>query len=155
MSQGAKSGVGSNFGLAWLLLCLSLGLHIWDEAAHNFLPYFNAAVLTIWAHFQWLPRMDMEFRPWLIRVTAVTVVLLLLTPFAYRNARWIRPLAYLFAGLQLLNGLGHILETILGHSVPSVAFDGPSPGFYTAPLLVVFSLFLFWSLRKSRVQTAP
>jgi hypothetical protein len=151
MSPEGKNGARNNFGLAWLLLCLALGLHIGDEAAHNFLPYFNAAVLTIWAHFQWLPRMDMEFRPWLIRVSAVAVVLLLLTPFAYRNARWVRPLGYLFVGLQLLNGLGHIVETLLGHSVPSVAFDGPSPGFYTAPLLVVFSLFLFWSLRKSRM----
>jgi hypothetical protein len=151
MSTDRKNEVRGNFGLAWLLLCLAFGLHIWDEAAHDFLRYYNATALTIWAHFSWLPRMDMEFRPWLFGVSGVTIVFLLLTPFAYRNARWIRALGYLFAGAGLAGGLGHILATILGHTVPSVAFDGPAPGFYTAPLLVVFSLFLFWSLKKSRV----
>jgi hypothetical protein len=151
MSQGVKNGSSGNFGLAWLLMCLAFGLHIWDEAAHDFLRYFNATVLTIWAQFSWFPRMDMEFRSWLFGVSGVATVFLLLTPFAYRNARWVRPLGYFFAGVQLLNGLGHILVTILGHTVPSVAFDGPAPGFYTAPLLVILSLFLFWSLRKSRV----
>jgi len=152
MSEGAKSGVRSKFGPAWLLLCLAFGLHIWDEATHDFLRYYNATALTIWAHFSWLPRLDMEFRQWLFGTSGVTIVFLLLTPFAYRNARWIRPLGYFLAGAGLLGGLGNILATILGHSVPSVAFDGPAPGFYTAPLLVVFSLFLFWSLRKSRTQ---
>jgi hypothetical protein len=95
----------------------------------------------------------MEFRPWLLGVSGVAAVMLLLTPFAYRNMRWMRPLAYLFAGVQLVNGLAQVAFTILGHTVPSVVFDGPAPGFYSAWLLLVFSVFLFWQLRKSAAKT--
>jgi hypothetical protein len=41
------------FGLAWLLLCVVFALHIWDEAAHDFVGYFNATVLTLYGHFSW------------------------------------------------------------------------------------------------------
>jgi hypothetical protein len=150
MNETAHNKAKGNFGLAWLLLCLAFSAHIWDEAAHGYLEYYNATVLTLWAHFSRFPKIDMEFRPWLLGVSGVAVVLFLLTPFAYRNARWIRLLAYLFAGVQLLNGLARVLFTILGHTVPSVVFDGPAPGFYSAPLLLLFSIFLFWRLRKSR-----
>jgi hypothetical protein len=149
MNQRNQNKAKGNFGLAWLLLCLAFGAHIWDEAAHGFLDYYNATVLTLWGHFPWFPKIDMEFRPWLIRVSGVAVVLLLLTPFAYRHARWMCPLAYVFAGVQFLNGLAHVVFTILGHTVPSVAFDGPAPGFYSAWLLLASSVFLFWQLRKS------
>jgi hypothetical protein len=149
MNTTVQNEAKHNFGLAWLLLCLAFGAHIWDEAAHGFLEYYNATVLTLWAHFPWFPKIDMEFRPWLLAASGVAVVLLLLTPFAYRNARWMRPFAYLFAGIQLLNGLAHVVFTILGHTVPSVVFDGPAPGFYSAPLLLAFSVFLFWRLRQS------
>jgi hypothetical protein len=152
MNQTAQEEPKGNLGLAWLLLSVAFGVHIWDEAAHGFLEYYNATMLTLWAHFAWFPKIDMELRPWLLGVSGVAVVLLLLTPFAYRNARWIRPLAYLFAGVQLLNGLAHVVFTILGHTVPSVVFDGPAPGFYSVPLLLVLSVFLFWRLRKSSAQ---
>jgi len=154
MKQAAKDGGRRNFGLAWLLLCLAFGLHIWDEAAHDFLRYYNATVLTLYSHFSWFPRIDLEFRRWLCGLLGGTLILLLFTPFAYRNARWLRAPGYLFAGVQLLNGFNHIVLTIRGRSVPTVVFDGPAPGFYTAPLLLVLSAFLFWSLRESRPQTA-
>jgi hypothetical protein len=128
MKQAAKDGGSGNFGLAWLLLCLAFGLHIWDEAAHDFLRYYNATVLTLYSHFSWFPRIDLDFRPWLYGLVGGTLLLLLLTPFAYRNARWFRAAGYLFAGVQLLNGLNHIVLTIRGRSVPSVAFDGPDCG---------------------------
>ena len=148
----------ANFGTPWVLMCVAFGLHTWDEAAHDFLRYYNATVLALYGHFSWFPRMDMEFRSWLAGLAAANVVLLALTPWAYRNARWLRPLAYVFAGIQVLNGTWHILATILGHTVPSVHFEGPAPGVYTAPLLLVLSAYLFWSLRKSRIddmQTLP
>jgi hypothetical protein len=138
-----------NFGLPWFFLCLAFGLHTWDEAAHDFLRYYNATVLTLYGHFSWLPRMDMTFPAWLTRLLVANLVLLALTPFALRNARWLRPVAHIFAGIEFINGVWHILASIVGYSVPSVRFDGPAPGFYTAPLLLVFSSGLFWSLRRS------
>jgi len=47
---------------------------------------------------------------------------LLLTPFAFRNAQWLRPLAYFYAGVHLLNGTGHTLATIFGQTVSSFTF---------------------------------
>jgi hypothetical protein len=60
------------------------------------------------------------------------------------------PLAYVFAAVQLLNGTGHIVAAIRGRTVPSVHFEGPAPGVYTAPLLVILAAYLIWSLRNTR-----
>jgi hypothetical protein len=48
-----------------------------------------------------------------------------------------------------LEGFGQVLLTIRGHTSDSVQFERVSPGFYTAPLLLIFSAWLFRSLRKS------
>jgi hypothetical protein len=125
-------------------------MHVWDEAARDFLSYYNSTVLPLYGHFSWFPRMDMQFRSWLTARLVANLVLLGLTLWAYQNARWLRPLAYVFAGLQLLNGTGHILAAIRGRTVSSVQFEGPAPGVYTAPLLVAFAAYLFRALRKSR-----
>jgi hypothetical protein len=138
------------FGLPWLLLCLAFGLHVWDEAAHDFLGYYNATVLTLYGHFSWFPRMDMTYREWLIGLIVAVGVCTALTPYAFRNARWLRPLAYLFALIHFMNGMGHTITEILGGTVPSVRFEGIAPGFYTAPLLLAASAYLFWRLRQTR-----
>jgi hypothetical protein len=137
------------FGLPWLLLCVAFALHVWDEAAHDFLGYYNATVLTLYGHFSWFPRIDVTFRQWLIGLIVATLFCTALTPFAFRNARWLRPVAYLLAIIHFLNGLGHITAQILGGTVPSVRFDGASPGIYTAPLLLAASAYLFGRLRKT------
>ncbi len=84
----------------------------------------------------------MEFRTWLSGLVGANLVLLGLTPWAYRNAEWLRLLARGFAGIQLPNGTWHILATILGRTVPSLHFEGPAPGVYTAPLLVALAVSL-------------
>jgi hypothetical protein len=146
-------GVG-NFGTPWLLLCLGFALHVWDEAAHDFLSYYNATALALYGHFSWFPRLDMQFRTWLSALVAVNLALLALTPWAYRNAKWLRPVAYGFAGIELVYGAGQILAAIRGRTVPSVHFEGAAPGVYTAPLVVVLAAYLIWSLRKSRSRVA-
>jgi hypothetical protein len=138
------------FGLPWLLLWIVFALHVWDEAAHDFLSYFNATALTLYGHFSWFPRMDMTFRQWLVGLLVAIAICAALTPFAYKNARWLRPLAYLFALIQLLHGLGNLSAQILGGTVPSVRFDGPSPGIYTAPLLLAAAAYLFVRVRQTR-----
>jgi hypothetical protein len=154
MSDQRTTAAASGFGTPWLLLCLAFALHVWDEAAHDFLSYYNSTVLALYGHFSWFPRMDMQFRTWIATSVVAILVLLALTPWAYRNEGWLRPLAYVFAGIQLLNGTGHIVAAIWGRTVPSVHFDGLAPGVYTAPLLVALSAYLIWSLRKSRGRPA-
>jgi hypothetical protein len=149
MTENPHAPSGNGFGPAWLLLCVVFGLHVWDEAAHDFLRYYNATVLTLYGHFSWFPRMDFQFRAWLTGLLVAILICFALTPFAFRNARWLRPLAYLFAGIHFMNGMGHTLAQIFGRTVPSVRFEGVAPGLYTAPLLLISSAYLFWSLRRT------
>jgi hypothetical protein len=138
-----------NFGLAWLALCLAFVVHVVDEALTGFLDYYNATVLTLYGHFSWFPRLDMEFRTWLTGLMVANSALLILTAFAYRNSRFLRPLAYLFARIMILNAFGHISATIRGRTVPSVHFHGVAPGFYSSSLLLLTSGFLLVRLRRS------
>jgi hypothetical protein len=138
-----------SFGAAWLFLTVAVGLHIWDEAAHQFLSYYNATVLALYAHFGGFPRLGMEFRTWLGGLLLGNLALLASTPLAFRNARWLRPAGYFIAAVAFLECLGQVLLTIRGHTSDSVQFEGVSPGFCTAPLLLISSAYLVWSLRKN------
>ncbi|HWW17244.1 MAG TPA: hypothetical protein VNY81_01385 [Candidatus Saccharimonadales bacterium] len=91
-----------------------------------------------------------EYREWLIGLILANLVLLGLTPFAFRNGRGLRPLAYFFAAIMLLNGMGHTLFTVLGRTVASVRFPRPAPGFYSSPFLLITSIYLFMRLRATR-----
>ena len=122
---------------------------------HDFLGYYNATVLTLYGHFAWFPRMDMTYRQWLIGLIAAVAFCTALTPFAFRNARWLRPLAYLFALIHFLTGIGLSISELLGGTVPSVRLEGVAPGFYTAPLLLAASAYLFCRLRRTGHPLVP
>ena len=149
MNSTSDSGGPRNFGIAWLLLCLAFCTHVADEALTGFLPVYNATVLAMRRQSKWFPMPTFEFREWLTGLIVANVVLLLLTLFAFRNAWWLRPLAYFHAGIHLLNGTGHTLATILGRTVSSVPVPRPAPGFYSSPLLLAGSIYLFIRLRAS------
>lgn len=139
-----------NFGLAWFLLCLAFCCHVADEAVTGFLGVYNPTVTAMRERFSWFPMPTFGFREWLIGLILVNVLLMALTPLAYRNARPLRPLAYFYAGVMLLNGMGHTLFTILGQTVESVRFSRPAPGFYSSPLLLITSVYLLARLRATR-----
>jgi len=109
-------------------------------------------VLALYGHFSGFPRLDMEWRTWLGVLVLGNLGFLALTPWAFRNVRWLRPIGYLFVALALLECLGQILLTVRGHTTGSVQFEGVSPGFYTAPLLLVIAAYLFWNLRRSALN---
>ena len=138
-----------NFGLAWILLCLAFCAHVADEALTGFLNVYNPTVIAMRDRLAWFPMPTFEYREWLVGLIVANLILLALTPFAYRNARGLRPLAYLFAGVMLLNGLGHTVFTVLGRTVASVQFPRPAPGFYSSPFLLITSICLFMRLRAS------
>ena len=149
MKEARRFGQGENWGTAWLLLCLSLAANILDDAKNNFLDYYNATVLTLYGHFSWFPRTDLNFRQWLIGMIVADALLLLLTPWAYSNSRFLRPLAYAFSTIMLLNGLGIVLASLLGRTVPSVHFTEMAPGTYSSPLLLASSVYVLRRLRVS------
>jgi Protein of unknown function with HXXEE motif len=127
-------------GWAWMSLCLALAAHVFDEAMTDFLSVYNPAVRAIRQKFQFFPMPVFTFEVWLTGLIAATIILLLLTPFAFRQKVWMRLLSYPFAGLMLLNGLGHIAGSFyLGRL---------APGVYSAPLLLAGSIYLLWSVRR-------
>jgi hypothetical protein len=128
------------FGIAWVVLCLCLAVHVTDEALTGFLQVYNPTVLSIRRHFPFLPLPTFTFRVWLSGLVVGVCVLLLLSLFAFRGAPWMIPLAYLFAILMLFNALGHLGS--------SVYFGRVMPGMYSAPLLLAGSLALWWSVRR-------
>ena len=145
----SKSLSQTGFGFAWLALCGAFALHIVDETATGFLHVWNPTVLAIRARHPWSPLPTWEFAPWLTGLILGVVVLTALSPFAFRNARWIRPLAYFCAVVMFLNGIGHTAGTIAGRTVSGLHFPRPMPGFYSSPFLFATSVYLLISLRRT------
>lgn len=101
------------------------------------------------ARWGWLPMPTFEFREWLVGLILAVAVCIALTPLASRGARWLRPLAWLYAVIHRLNALGHTLGTIYGHTVASVTFSRPAPGFYSSSCRFIDSIWLMVRLRQT------
>lgn len=88
-------------------------------------------------------------REWLIGLIVGWAILVSLSPLAFHGAAWLRPMAWIYAAIMLLNGLGHTLFTILGRTVSTVTFPRPAPGFYSSPFLLAASLWMIVRLRQT------
>jgi hypothetical protein len=131
---------------AWIALCLALALHVADEATTGFLSIYNPTVLALRKKRPWLPLPVFTFGVWLAGLVAATVVLLCLSVFILRGARWMRPAGYIFAVIMLTNGLVHIAGTMRGRTVASIRFPRPMSGFYSSPFVLLASLYLLCEL---------
>ena len=150
MIQAGIPVVRKGFGLAWLIFCFAFALHWADQVRHDFIGYYNATALSLYGHYSWFPRIDISPRVWLACMGATAVLWVVLSPFAFKNIRWMRMLAAVVAAVQFLEGFGVIAATLRGGTVPSVHFEGVAPGFYTAPLVLLASCYLVWSLKVSK-----
>lgn len=148
------SATNRRLGLAWLALCTALALHVTDEAHSGFLAVYNATVLAARSRSAWLPFPTFEFRNWLTGLICAVVILFALSPFFFRHARWIRPLGYFAAFINIVNALGHTAATIFGRTVASVTFHRPAPGFWSSPGLFAAAVWLVAELRKSKDRRA-
>lgn len=144
-------------GVAWVILWIALALHVTDEALTGFLSVYNPTVLALRARFGFWPMPTFEFREWLTGLTLGILLLAALSPFAFRNTRWLRPLFYFCAVvIGIVNALGHTIATVLGHTVSTVQFPRPAPGFYSSPLLLLVSIYALRQLHKTRrLMTSP
>jgi hypothetical protein len=130
---------------------LALAVHVTDEALTGFLSVYNPTVLALRAKFGFSVMPTFDFRTWLTGLLVAVLLLAALTPFAFRNARWIRPILYFCAiVVGILNALGHIVGTILGHTVNTVRFPRPAPGFYSSPVLLIAAIYALVQLRSTR-----
>ena len=132
-----------NFTAAWILLTLSLAIHVLDEALHNFLSFYNPLVTS-------LNERTGSFFPvfskaeWLGGLITAIVILFAMTYFVVHRKRWIRYLGAVYAVIMILNGLGHI--------VGSIYFSEMIGGLYSSPILIVFSFYLLWSIRSQKTR---
>ena len=131
--------LGARLGPAWLALCIALGVHVADEALTDFLSVYNPAVRAIRARFPFLPLPTFTFPIWLGGLIAVDLLLLALTPAAFRAAPGMRPAADLFGIVMAGNGLLHI--------VGSIYMKKRMPGVYSAPLILAAAIYLLAAAR--------
>jgi hypothetical protein len=150
MPMQPDNAASPGFGVAWVSLCAAFVLHVIDEALTDFLSVYNPTVLVLRAQAPWLALPVFSFELWLAGLLLANIVLFLLSPYAFRGAPWMRPLGYVFAGIMILNGVGHVLGTIAGQTVASVRFPRPMPGFYSSPFVIIAAIYLFSRLRRSR-----
>lgn len=133
-SVDAQNTTARRWGWAWVAVCLALAVHVTDEALTDFLSVYNPAVRAIRQRWPWLPLPTFTFEVWLTGLILALVVLLGLSFFVFRGARWMAPLAYIFGVIMTANGLGHMAGSVyLGRLMPGV---------YSSPVLLAASIYL-------------
>ena len=103
--EGRGMANAFHFGWAWVALCLALAIHVVDEARTDFLSVYNPAVRGIRRRFPFLLLPTFTFKVWLSGLISAVIILLALSPFAFRGATWMVPLAYVYGIIMVANGL--------------------------------------------------
>jgi hypothetical protein len=126
----------SEFGGAWFAMGMIFGVHVIDEALHDFLDWYNPVAMIIRSRLGGLPFPPVfTFWPWFVGLVLITAAFLFMTPLAYQGRPWLRPIAISFALINIFNGLLHL--------VAAVALRRRVPGVLSAPILLAVSMWLF------------
>lgn len=128
-------------GYAWVGLSLTVAVHVADEAAHDFLSVYNPSVRAIRERFPFLPLPTFTFEVWLAGLILAVLLLLAVSPLAFRGNRWLVRAAYPFALLMFANGVGH--------TAYSLYYRVLMPGVWSSPLLLIASAWLFLAARRA------
>lgn len=134
----------ARWGWAWVALCLALALHVTDEALTDFLSVYNPAVLALRARLGWFPMPTFTFSEWLAGLIIAVVALLALSSFAFRGRTWMEPVSYVFGGLMLMNGAGHLTVSLYQRRL--------MPGALSSPALMAAAVFLLVTVRRGACQ---
>ncbi len=130
------------WALAWAALCAAFALHVIDEAANNFLTWYNPNALAIRARAPWLPIPVFTFRVWITSLAIAVLALAALTPLVLRGRRWLVPLAYAYAIIHAVNAISHIVVSVTGRWF--------APGVYSSPVLFASALWLLLETTRAR-----
>ena len=140
-------------GIAWVWIWTALALHVADEALNGFLYIYNPTLIALREKLGWWPMPTFTFEIWLAALITGIGILAALTPFAFRNAGWIRPITYFCAIVLCIgNALGHTLATILGRTVSTVHVSRPAPGFISSPILLLVGVYALLQLHRTRKE---
>ena len=130
------------FGIAWVAFALALAVHVTDEATHNFLAVYNPSVLAIRARLPFLPIPTFTFDVWISLLVAGIVLLLCLSPLAFRGSGWLRIAAW---PLGLIIGIANASL----HISSSIYYHRWMPGVYSSPVLLIAAVYLLAAARVS------
>jgi hypothetical protein len=133
---------GHQFGLAWIALAAALALHVFDEAATDFLSVYNPAVREIRRRVPFLPLPTFTFGRWITGLCLGVALLFALAPLAFYGDRWLVRFSYPLALFMFANGFGHIAGSLYWRRL--------LPGVFSSPTLLAASVFLFLSARGVR-----
>jgi len=127
-------------------MSIAFGLHVVDEAATNFLDWYNPIASRIRERLPVPFPPTFTFWPWFLGLLALTAILFALIPLAIARDRTVVWIGIAFAAINVGNGLVHL--------VASIRFGRRVPGVISAPLLLVSAAWLLVAALQT-VQTRP
>lgn len=129
------------FPVEWTVAVMALALHVVDEAAHDFLSWYNPIARRIRARLGGLPfPPTFTLASWSIALTAAVLALAALTPAAIADRVWMRPLGYTLAAIHIGNGTLHVAAGAVARQ--------RVPGILSAPLLIAAGVWLWLSVAR-------
>ncbi len=139
---------------AWGAMAWALLIHVLDEAWNNFLVVYNPTAIALTDRFPWLPLPVFQFEYWLGGLLLAVVALFALKRVARRGSRGIVIAAQVLAVAMAVNAAGHIAFTIAGQTPTGLVFRRPMPGFWSSPVLLAASVWLWREARSIRRPAA-
>jgi hypothetical protein len=135
--------LSNRWAKAWTALTVAFALHVWDEAANDFLALYNpnAEALRRQLGVSWFPP-TFTFRGWLTGLCVAVILLAALTPLLRRRRAWLIALAYVYGVIHVLNGLGHITVSVVGRWL--------APGILSSPLVIASAVWLLIETDRMR-----
>lgn len=122
----------------WLLMVSTVAIHVVDEALTDFLPFYNAQVLTLRSRLGLFPAPTFTFPVWITGLAVAVMLGAALTPIVARGGRVMRVVCGILATLMVGNACGHMLG--------SLYFGRLLPGVWSSPLLFGTSV---WMVRRA------
>ena len=129
------SALTHDFGLAWICMGAAFALHVFDEATHDFLAWYNPVALRL-RRFTGPLRFPpvFTFWPWLLGLIAATIIFCALTPLAYEGRGVVRKLGLIFGIINTGNALLHLTAAAWLRRLV--------PGVWSSPLLLASAIWL-------------
>jgi hypothetical protein len=132
---------------AWILLCVTLAVHIADEASTGFLDLYNPTVRAMQQRIHWLVLPTFRFPVWIGLLALGAVGLLTLSRWVRRDLIWTVYASHAFAAIMFANGIAH-----LGFSIYKAQWMS---GAYTSPLLLAASINLAIQTSRRPLRYRP
>jgi hypothetical protein len=126
--------------IAWLLMTLSIALHVTDETITDFLPFYNNIVKSLRVNLGFFPAPTFSFEIWFGGLILGIILCLGFTTYIAQGGKLPRRIATILAVLMIFNALGHLSG--------SVYFGKILPGARSSPLLLLASLFMVYQVSK-------